>query len=466
MKENKLTLRDIPSIDKLLIALEKEQDLIGVPRERIVEATRQMIDCLRAGIIAGNEEDTSFSQLISIIKERLLKGLANSLQKVVNGTGVVLHTNIGRAPLSERAQNAIMEILAGYCTLEYDKEKGQRGSRYRHVTDKICALTGAEDAIVVNNNAAAVMLVLSTMAQGREVIVSRGELVEIGGSFRIPDVMRQSGAQLVEVGTTNKTHLYDYERAITGSTAVILKVHTSNYRIIGFTEQPKMEEVAVLAQQKGIPLVEDLGSGTILPPVQRHGVQEPTVKERLANGIDIVTFSGDKLLGASQAGIIAGKRSYIESMKKNPLLRAFRIDKLSLAALEGTLLDYLVGSPLRDIPVLTYLNRPLEELKRQAQELLDQLYNEDIPDWVMKVVPMSSMAGGGTLPGVEFESYGVSVTAPMVGASSLEERLRLNKTPILTRIQAEQVLIDVRCLSKQDMRLIAQAVRDIANNAE
>jgi L-seryl-tRNA(Ser) seleniumtransferase len=354
----------------------------------------------------------------------------------------------------------VNEMMSGYSTLEYSVATGERGSRYAHVVDKLCALTGAEDAIIVNNNAAAVLLVLSVLAKDREVIVSRGQLVEIGGSFRIPDVLKQSGARLVEVGTTNKTHLSDFQQAITEQTAVILKVHTSNYRIVGFTAQPEDKALVALAHQNGIPLVEDLGSGTFRK-IKVNGWQEPTVSECLAAGIDIVTFSGDKLLGAGQAGIIAGKKQYIERMKKHPLVRALRIDKLSLAALAGTLIDYLLGRGL-DIPVQRMLNRPADELREQANELADLLQPLAAYGWRIEVVPLLSQAGGGTLPEVEFESFGVSIVTPKHSAAFVEEALRTHCIPIIVRIQAARVLLDVRCLAAEDMAIIETACTRVA----
>ena len=398
--------------------------------------------------------------LVDKVKSELLTLESCSLRKVVNATGVVLHTNLGRAPLGKSAVRMVQDIMSGYSTLEYNVATGERGSRYDHVIDKLCSLAGAEDAIVVNNNAAAILLVLSVLAKDRGVIVSRGQLVEIGGSFRVPDVLKQSGALLVEVGTTNKTHIEDFEKAITENTAVILKVHTSNYRIIGFTSQPDDKELVALAHQHGIPIIEDLGSGTFTN-IDTKGWHEPTVGECLASGIDVVTFSGDKLLGAGQAGIIAGKKQYIKMMKKHPLLRAIRIDKLSLAALEGTLIDYLTGDVCKDIPVQRMLNRQPEELKEQAYILANMLQSLTSYGWSIDVVPLVSQAGGGTLPEVEFESFGISI---MTGHSAalLEKALRKSKIPIIARRQAEKVVLDVRCLAVEDMGIITDSCIGIA----
>ena len=351
--------------------------------------------------------------------------------------------------------------MSGYSNLEYNIQTGERGSRYDHVVNKLCALTGAEDAIVVNNNAAAILLVLSVLAKEGEVLVSRGQLVEIGGSFRVPDVLKQSGAVLVEVGTTNKTHLADYEQAINNRTMSILKVHTSNYRIVGFTAQPSDKELVELAKRYQLPVIYDLGSGT-LSGIATDNWYEPTINECLLNGIDVVTFSGDKLLGAGQAGIIAGKKKYIQMLKKHPLLRAIRIDKLSLAALEGTLIDYLGGNIYENIPTVHMLHRQPAELKEQADKLASMLQSLIPYGWEIEVVSLISQAGGGTLPDVKFLSYGVSLRKKQLSTEKLEKKLRNYSTPIIVRIQADKILIDVRCLTFEDMVLIQTA----CNSAE
>lgn len=461
MKSNSLTMRDIPAIEGLLRTLLKQPELGQFSREIIAGRLRAAVDEAREQLRQNQLTDVSAEGLVKKVKEQLLTLGSCSLRKVVNATGVVLHTNLGRATLGKSAVEMVNNIMSGYSTLEFNVATGERGSRYDHVVDKLCALTGAEDAIVVNNNAAAVLLVLSVLAKEREVIVSRGQLVEIGGSFRVPDVLKQSGALLVEVGTTNKTHIADFQQAITENTAVILKVHTSNYRIIGFASQPDDKELAALARQHGLPIVEDLGSGTF-QNIEAKGWHEPTVSECLASGIDVVTFSGDKLLGAGQAGIIAGRKQYIKMMKKHPLLRAIRIDKLSLAALEGTLIDYLTGDVCKDIPVQRMLSRQPDELREQAYILADMLQPLAAYGWCIDVVPLNSQAGGGTLPEVEFKSFGVSMMAINYSAALLEKALRKNSTPIIVRIQAERVLFDVRCLEVEDMKTIKTACIGIA----
>lgn len=446
-------LRMLPSIDKLQAVIIHEQDLQQYPQELVTACLRQAVAHVRSALLQGRESEVSQEALINQAKALLAGYSQASLRQVINATGVVLHTNLGRAPLSCSAREYVTGIMEGYSTLEYDVTTGARGSRYAHVVKPLCELTGAEDALVVNNNAAAVLLVLSAMAKGREVIVSRGELVEIGGSFRIPDVLRQSGATLVEVGATNKTHLADYEQAIGPNTAAILKVHTSNYCIVGFTSQPDGSELAALAHKHNLPVIEDLGSGTLVPlPIA--GQTEPTAAQRLRLGFDVVTFSGDKLLGAGQAGIIAGKREYLAQMKKHPLLRAIRIDKLSLAALEGTLLDYIIGNPHQDIPVLSMLSSDENLLAERAKRLYELIIRQN-NNVAAEVVTLTSLAGGGALPTAILTGYGVTLSCQTMSAEHLETCLRQQSTPIVARIQEGKVVLDVRCLLEQDLAKIA-----------
>jgi len=458
-------LRNIPSVDKLMMEIHSQPDLAHFPHALVATIARQVTDETRKQIRQGQAADSSLPVLLERSRVLLAVMARPSLRRVINATGVVLHTNLGRAPLSQQAVQAVTDIMSGYSTLEYNVATGERGSRYAHVAAKLCALTGAEDAIAVNNNAAAVLLVLSALASGGEVIVSRGQLVEIGGSFRIPDVLRQSGATLVEVGTTNKTHLADYANAIGPNTAAIMKVHTSNYRIIGFTAQPDDKELAALAKQHKLPLIDDLGSGTLLP-VTVSGCQEPIVNERLAAGIDVVTFSGDKLLGGGQAGIIAGKKQYLDMMKKHPLMRAVRIDKLSLAALEGTLIDYLAGTPERHIPAQRMLHTGLTELRIKAETMLAMLAGLEEYWWQVGLLEVQSQAGGGSLPDIDFTSYGVSIKSPVYSTQALEKRLRSWSIPIITRVQADHIVMDVRCLTNEDMAVIRDACLAIAKGRE
>lgn len=452
-------LRRIPAVDRLLAAAASRPDLAAVPRELLVSLLRQAAEEVRGRLLAGQEADTGPAAVIDIAAGLLACAAEPSLRRVINATGVVLHTNLGRAPLSRRACERIADVMAGYSTLEYDLAAGERGSRYSHVAGRLAALAGAEAAIAVNNNAAAVLLVLSALARGREVIVSRGQLVEIGGSFRVPEVMAQSGAVLVEVGTTNKTHLRDYEQAIGPNTAAILKVHTSNYRILGFTAQPEDGNLAELARRHGLPLIEDLGSGT-LRPVAAGGWREPAVAERLAAGMDLVTFSGDKLFGGAQAGIIAGKKVYIDKLSHHPLLRAIRIDKLTLAALEGTLLDYVLGTPEEDIPVQRMLRIGGDQLAARAADLAGRL--QALPGWRCEVVPLVSQAGGGALPAVDLPGWGVRVRSADLSAVAVEKGLRLRAVPVIARVQDDSVILDVRCLADGDMDEIRLALAALA----
>ncbi|WP_425059429.1 L-seryl-tRNA(Sec) selenium transferase [Sporomusa carbonis] len=460
MDADNTKLRAIPAIDRLLAVAESCDDLKHYPRELIAGFLRKAAADAREQVRQGLDPDTSPEALVTYAKDLLAQASQPSLRRLINATGVVLHTNLGRAPLSKRARVCVAGIMEGYSTLEYNVTNGQRGSRYAHVSEQLRKLTGAEDTLVVNNNAAAVMLVLSALAKGREVIVSRGELVEIGGSFRVPDVLKQSGATLVEVGTTNKTHLYDYEQAIGPNTAAILKVHTSNYCIVGFTSKPAESELAALAHKYNLPVIEDLGSGTLMP-LALGGQTEPAVTGRFAAGFDIVTFSGDKLLGASQAGIIAGKAHYISMMKKHPLLRAIRIDKLSLAALEGTLMDYLLGNPVYDVPVLAMLSASDSQLKERALKLKELIAQHTRPGITIEVVRVESPAGGGALPAAVLTGYGVVVAVPNLSANQLESRLRQRNVPIIVRVQDDNVLFDVRCLSEADLEEIAQVLHNI-----
>lgn len=463
MKQLQENLRAIPAIDQLLTQAAQSEFLARLPHPFLVSILRQVTTTVRVELQSGQTPDVSPTALIASAVRLAKETTQPSLRRVVNATGVVLHTNLGRAPLSPRALALVTEVAAHYSTLEYNLETGQRGTRYDHVVAKLSKLSGAEDSLVVNNNAAAVLLTLSAIAKGREIIVSRGQLVEIGGSFRIPDVIQQSGAIMIEVGTTNKTHLSDYAQAISPNTAAILKVHTSNYRILGFTAQPEDADLVDLAHRHGIPIIEDLGSGT-LTPIQYGDLQEPTVKQRLEAGVDLVTFSCDKLLGAGQAGVVAGRKQWLTGMKKHPLLRALRIDKLSLAALEGTLLDYLLGDPCLDIPVQRMLT-VTQGLAGTANVLAEKLQSLEFFGWKVIAQPVDSQAGGGSLPGVTLPSWGVSITAPTKSAAQLEKFLRLGLTPIITRIVQNCIIIDVRCLLAGDQEIICNAFFAIEKGA-
>ena len=464
--KTKEIFRWIPSVEQLVQqvvkqygdALMNHETRVALLRDSVAEFRQQVQYC---GSTAEFTEDRVAGWILQRFEEKAALLVNQSLRRVVNATGVVLHTNLGRAPLCNRARQRVLEVMEGYSTLEYDLDSGGRGERYTHVEQRLTAITGSEAALVVNNNAAAVMLALGGIARGREVIVSRGELVEIGGSFRIPDVIRQSGATLVEVGATNKTHLQDYAAAITSATAAILKVHTSNFSIVGFTGTPTMEELCRLASTKNLVAINDVGSGTLLP-INLRGTIEPTVQECIAAGFDLVTFSGDKLLGAGQAGLIVGKNKYISELKKDPLLRAVRIDKLSLAALEGTLTEYSTGSAKATIPVWQMLNASLSQLQERATQVAEHLRFLAERGWLAKVVQTSSLAGGGSLPAVEFVGYGVEVEPIGHTASSVAKQLRKGEVPIVCLVRENALIFDVRCLMPGDAAILSDRLMQIA----
>ncbi len=387
-----------------------------------------------------------------------------SLRKVINVTGTLLHTNLGRAPLCNDALQAIKDIAQGYSNLEYDLDEGKRGKRFTHVEELICKLTGGEAATVVNNNAGAVMLCLAALAGGHSALVSRGELIEIGGSFRIPDIMAASGVKLVEVGTTNKTHLKDYAGAIDDRTALILKVHTSNYRILGFTEAVAGEELAGLAHQHDIPVLEDLGSGLLIDLTPFGLPREPTVRETLKTGIDLVTFSGDKLLGGPQAGIIVGKQSVIDKVRKHPMARALRIDKLTLAALEATLRLYLdPQKALKQVPALKMLSLPVAELQKCCESLLPRL-TESIGDAAdCSIIEAAATVGGGALPLAELPGRVIALVPKDMSLNELTTRLRSCEPAVIGRIQDGRFLIDPRTLNADDEAFLLQALQQVLN---
>ncbi len=451
-------LRQIPKVDDLLKEEALRPHLEGTPRGLVLQAIRTYLDEVRDAVRRGELNRIDREGIISGIRERLKRLALPSLRRVINATGVILHTNLGRAPLSPRALQRILEVGTGYSNLEYDLREGKRGQRHVHVEGMLCELTGAEAAMVVNNNAGAVLLVLNTFAEGREVIVSRGELVEIGGSFRIPEVMAKSGAILREVGTTNRTHLHDYESAIGEKTAMLLKVHTSNYKIVGFTSEVILEELVSLGRKYGLLVMEDLGSGLLvdLSPWGLRG--EPTVKGALRAGADLVTFSGDKLLGGPQAGIILGRKDLIEAIRKNPLARALRVDKLTLSALEGTLWAYRSKEgAFSEIPHLRMITLKEGELKRRAQRL-KRLIQKEAPHVEAKVLRESSRIGGGSFPLAELPTWAVALKAKGLSAQELEARLRSGDPPVVARVSEDHVILDPRTIPEEEIFIVAQAV--------
>ncbi|MEA1866707.1 MAG: L-seryl-tRNA(Sec) selenium transferase [Thermodesulfobacteriota bacterium] len=452
-------LRKLPKVDELIQTLSDE-----APRRVKVTACRDVLDSLRSYILSSQEPDPESVRYETIKKQiemRLTSLLMPSLRPVVNATGVVIHTNLGRSLLPREIFHSMLDIAGRYSNLEYNLEKGVRGSRYSHVEELLCDLTGAESALVVNNNAAAVLITLETLARGKEVIVSRGELVEIGGSFRIPDVMAKSGAILREVGTTNRTHLRDYESAIGEQTALLLKVHQSNFQMVGFTMAASVSELAELGARHGVPVFEDLGSGNFID-FSRYGMMhEPMVQESLAAGADLVSFSGDKLLGGSQAGIIIGKKKFVDRIKDNPMNRAVRIDKLTLVALEGVLRLYQDPErAVKVIPTLNMLCLSRDKLKSRARRLQRRLRALKLTGISINTVETISRVGGGALPLQRLKSVAVALTPgnKAFSAAHIEAELRKNEPPVIVRIEEDQVLMDIRTLQEEDYGIITQAV--------
>lgn len=463
MKDKKSILSSIPSVDELMKEKELERLTVLYSRTAVVEGIREYLGEYRK-FVMSQKKDEEFdginnSDIIKGITEKIHELMRSNLVNVVNATGVVLHTNLGRSPLSGRMKDSLWNIAARYSNLEMNLELGERGSRYSHVEELICKLTGAQSAMVVNNNAAAVMLVLSTMSKGREVVVSRGQLVEIGGSFRVPDVMKQSGAVLIEVGTTNKTNISDYESAVNENTAALMKVHTSNYRILGFTSQVESEELAVLGRKLGLPVIEDLGSGLLMELTEYGLPHEPTVQQAVKAGMDVVTFSGDKMLGGPQAGIIVGKREYIDKMKRNPLTRAIRIDKLTLAALEGTLRLYMDKElALMEVPVLRMLTYDGEELSKRARRLGVRL-KKSIGDMAaIGIEDEFSEVGGGSMPLHKMPTKVIAIKPKTVSLMVLEEKLRAYKTPVIARIAKDRLILDIRTIMDDEYKVVESAM--------
>jgi L-seryl-tRNA(Ser) seleniumtransferase len=449
-------LRNLPPVDEVLNTAEIIKLLLDTPRILVLESVREILDMKRQAVLAGDAslvEMPSRSELLrqvtSLVLSRVQEQVRPNLRRVINVTGVVLHTNLGRAVLSPRAIEAVNEAAAGYTNLEMNLQTGRRGSRYETVEDILLRLTGAEAALVVNNNAAAVLLGLGTLARGKEVIVSRGQLVEIGGSFRIPEVMAQSGAHLVEVGATNKTHPEDYCRAITTATALLLHVHTSNYRIVGFTRETSIEELVEIGRAHDLPVMSDLGSG-FLVDLQPYGLpSEPSVQEVVRAGSDIVTFSGDKLLGGPQAGIILGKRVLIDRMKKNNLTRALRVDKMTRAALEATLWDYLEPKQAKQTnPTLNMLTATKAQLHQRAVAMAGLLIPA-LDKWALvELVEGFSRVGGGAMPTAELPSTLVEIIPLHTSAERLAEMLRQTTPAVVGRLKDHALLLDVRTLQE------------------
>ncbi len=459
-------LRRIPKVDEVL---QKEPLFVFFEdkgQSVVTEAAREAIDALRAEIMkAGDDELDSFdvsrlsADAVALEAVRVLEeNDANNLIAAINATGTILHTNLGRAPLCKEAVENVARVSKGYSNLEYDVKAGKRGSRHDIVSEILAELTGAEDAMMVNNNASATMLVLSTMGAGKECVVSRGELVEIGGAFRIPDIMEQSGATLKEVGTTNKTKISDYEKAYDEErTGAFMKVHKSNYDVVGFTEEATLEELVELGREKNVPVIYDMGNG-LMVDMSAYGLSEPNVPASLATGIDVILFSGDKLLGGPQAGIIAGKAEWIKKMKKHPLARAIRVDKMTFAAMEETLKKYRDEKvALRDIPVLSMISASPEEMKAKAERLL-KVIEEKTEGYSLEVAAVEDQIGGGSAPMVRLPGYAVSVTSDSCTTKAIERLLRKSSIPVIARINDDRLLLCVRTIMEDEFDAVAEAL--------
>jgi L-seryl-tRNA(Ser) seleniumtransferase len=451
-------LRQFPSVDRLLGEDAVQRLVAAYGREQTVDALRATLDAARDEVRAGSGVP-GVAALAARADAFLQARLAPTLRRVINATGVIIHTNLGRAPLSAAAQAAMEAVARGYSTLEYDLQAGQRGHRTLHAERLLCELTGAECALVVNNNAGAVLLALKGLAHGRGVVISRGQLVEIGGGFRVPDVMRESGARLVEVGTTNRTHQRDYEQAIEGDpdVALILRAHHSNFRILGFATEPSLAELVAMSAQRGLPVVDDLGSGALLDTVVYGLAHEPTVQESVSAGAAAVCFSGDKLLGGPQAGIIVGPAKFVDPLKSHPLARALRADKLCLAALQATLLHYLKGEATERVPVWRMIATSLEEIERRARRWRRSLRQAGVP---AEIVDGASTVGGGSLPGETLPTRLVALAA--AHPDRLAAALREADPPVIARIEDDQLVLDPRTVLAEDERELLETIEGLA----
>src|SRR3989339_985610 len=510
MRQN--ILRTIPSVNELLESPEISKLTDLYPRQLVVEAVREVLEEIRQSMtnktninekegtkVAGNlpvldfvvssverwegqggrVKDTEFSdeevmsqatdlspqKLFPLVQQALQQKLCG-IEHAINASGIIRHTGLGRAPLAEEAAKQLQEILQSFCTLEINKFSGRRGIRYHNIEQLICTITGAESALVVNNNAAAVLLALDTLARGKEVVISRSHLVEIGGEFRMPDVMTKSGAILAEVGTTNKTYLKDYENAITENTGLVLKVHQSNFKIVGFTETVDLKDLVLLGQTRNIPVMYDLGSGALID-LQKYGLPyEPTVQESIKAGVDVVTFSTDKLLGGPQGGIIAGKKKWIEPINKNPLTRALRVGKLTIAALEATLSLYLEEElALKKIPVLKMILTPLETIEERCKKVINKVGSETKVCMNLSMVDGFSEMGGGSLPGENIPTKLVCIHSEKINAIELANKLRNSTPPVFARIEQDRVLLDMRTVYDEEVDMIAVALGKIASQS-
>ena len=469
-KKQQTLLRMLPGIDHIIELAKSEPFFDNIPKSVLARSARYVVENLRTSILDESPDITdknlSDSLILENVKNSVQDAMKLKLRRTINATGVVVHTNLGRSLLADDAVENLLTIASRYSNLEFDLSKGTRGSRYSNVEDILCEISGAEAAMVVNNNAGAVFLCLETIARDKKIIVSRGELVEIGGSFRIPDVMAKSGGILKEVGTTNRTHLKDYESAIENDTGLLLKVHKSNYSIVGFTADVSLEDLVALGARYQIPVMEDLGSGTFVDFSTYGLLKEPTVQESVAAGADVITFSGDKLLGGPQAGIIVGKKDLLNDIKKNPITRALRIDKLTLAALESTLRYYRnIDTAMGSIPTLRMLSLPFDHIETNAKELGKMLENIGDTRMSVKLINLSSRAGGGALPLLNLPSKGVGVEIQGISANSIEEYLRNNDLPVIGRIEDDIFIMDLRTVQDDELLTINNAFNNMLKKA-
>ncbi|MGD8950859.1 MAG: L-seryl-tRNA(Sec) selenium transferase [Desulfobacterales bacterium] len=459
-------LRNLPAVDHVLELSKSDPFFAEIPRSVLIRSIRSVLDNRRRQIIeqdpANIDDLLADSSVVTGVKDLVRQAQSLNLRETVNATGIVIHTNLGRSLLAETAIEHLGTVGRRYSNLEFDLSTGRRGSRYASVEDLICEISGAESAMVVNNCAGAVLLALETMAAGKKVIVSRGELVEIGGSFRIPDVMAKSGGVLCEVGTTNRTHLHDYENAVDEQTALLLKVHKSNYSVVGFSAEVSLKELVALGRKHQVPVMEDLGSGTFID-FSRYGLlKEPTVQESVSAGVDIITFSGDKLLGGPQAGLVVGKKACIDRIKRNPITRALRIDKLTLAALESTLRLYRdEGMAVQAIPTLRMMLQPITTLEEKAGRLKKMLESAERIRLTVASLDLVSRPGGGSLPLLELPSKGLGIRIDGLSANAIEKSLRLNSPPIIGRIEDDLYTMDMRTLQDDELETIRNAIETL-----
>jgi len=468
-------LRSLPSIERMLTRPTAVRLSAELGRHRVRDLLREIIDELRLRFAPGattssdlscpgesEDERNSIEEIERELETRAARELRPSLMPVINATGVIIHTNLGRAPLPEAALDALIETASRHSNLEYDLETGQRGHREAHCENLLARLTGAEAAVVANNNAAAVLLVLNTLAEGGEVIVSRGELIEIGGSFRIPEIMKKSGARLVEVGTTNRTRIQDYERAITNQTRLILRVHPSNFRMVGFVERPALDEIARLGDRSGIPSFEDLGSGCLVNVAPFGIADEPVVSASVRAGISIVSFSGDKMLGGPQGGIIAGKTELVKRVRSNPLMRALRVDKLTYAALEATLRIYQRGNAVQDVPVVRAMSASLDQIASRAELFCTRVMELGFDNLKADLEDGHSVIGGGSAPNAQLPTALVAIHHNHLTASTIEKLLRSHRPPIIARTERDRVVIDLRTVAPEEETFILDALAELA----